>query len=583
MEDGVADQQGRRCGGGGVEAVSQRRPAVVVQRGPKAVDEALHRVEPVDELQREVVPERPKALLVELARGLGDVAHWVDHRGGVEPDLQQDVHEVGGVSKVDVGHRQCESKPKREGGQQHDEDGRHRQPQRGGHLRPVAGLRPAAVELSHQRDDRWHGRLGRQRQPDQEGVLPSRGVGRGHCAVVVRELRLRARRAGRCFDDLWRLCAAVAAGSGRLRRAADRLRAWAWTRTVGGQRLLSRHHPLHEHLAADLVLRHPGGLPNELRHRGRAQARPEGLSAVRAPLPAGVHLPAQPDGALRQLLSGHAVRQPLAGAGRQPLRRRRRSGVPADRLRRLPSVRGPAGGGAVSSESAVVVDDVSKRFRLYSERNQSLKAALMRHGRARYEEFWAVREVSLEIKQGATYGLVGENGSGKSTLLKCIAKILRPDRGTIRTTGKLAALLELGSGFHPELSGRENVFLNGSILGLSKRELTSRFDEIVGFAGLEQFIDQPVKNYSSGMYVRLGFSVAINVDPDVLLVDEVLAVGDAVFQRRCQEKFSEFRRAGKTVVVVSHAMETVRTMCDEVAWLTTTTVLPARRNSLNFS
>lgn len=221
----------------------------------------------------------------------------------------------------------------------------------------------------------------------------------------------------------------------------------------------------------------------------------------------------------------------------------------------------------MSSESAVVVDDVSKRFRLYSERNQSLKAALMRHGRARYEEFWAVRDVSLEIKQGATYGLVGENGSGKSTLLKCIAKILRPDRGTIRTTGKLAALLELGSGFHPELSGRENVFLNGSILGLSKRELNSRFDEIVGFAGLEQFIDQPVKNYSSGMYVRLGFSVAINVDPDVLLVDEVLAVGDAVFQRRCQEKFSEFRRAGKTVVVVSHAMETVRTMCDEVAWL----------------
>jgi ABC-type polysaccharide/polyol phosphate transport system ATPase subunit len=221
----------------------------------------------------------------------------------------------------------------------------------------------------------------------------------------------------------------------------------------------------------------------------------------------------------------------------------------------------------VSSEIAVVVDNVSKRFRLYSERNQSLKAALMRRGRAKYEEFWAVSDVSLEIKQGLTYGLIGENGSGKSTLLKCIAKILRPDRGSVRTTGKLAALLELGSGFHPELSGRENVFLNGSILGLSKRELTRKFDDIVGFAGLEQFIDQPVKNYSSGMYVRLGFSVAINVDPDVLLVDEVLAVGDAAFQRRCQEKFSEFRRAGKTVVVVSHAMETVRTMCDEVAWL----------------
>jgi len=213
------------------------------------------------------------------------------------------------------------------------------------------------------------------------------------------------------------------------------------------------------------------------------------------------------------------------------------------------------------------VEGVSKRFRLYHERNQSLKAAIMRAGRARYDEFWALQDVSLEIKEGTTFGLIGENGSGKSTLLKCIAKILRPDSGRIRTVGKMAALLELGSGFHPELSGRENVFLNGSILGLSKRELTARFDDIVGFAGLERFIDQPVKNYSSGMYVRLGFSVAINIDPDVLLVDEVLAVGDAVFQRRCTEKFADFRRAGKTVVIVSHAAEAMRTMCDEVAWL----------------
>jgi len=219
------------------------------------------------------------------------------------------------------------------------------------------------------------------------------------------------------------------------------------------------------------------------------------------------------------------------------------------------------------ADHAVVVDGVSKRFRLYHERNQSLKAAVMRAGRARYEEFWALRDVSLEIKVGTTFGLIGENGSGKSTLLKCIARILRPDEGSIRTAGKMAALLELGSGFHPELSGRENVFLNGSILGLSKRELNARFDDIVGFAGLERFIDQPVKNYSSGMYVRLGFSVAINIDPDVLLVDEVLAVGDAVFQRRCHEKFADFRRAGKTVVMVSHASDAMRTMCDEVAWL----------------
>ena len=219
------------------------------------------------------------------------------------------------------------------------------------------------------------------------------------------------------------------------------------------------------------------------------------------------------------------------------------------------------------AESAIVVDGVSKRFRLYHERNRTLKSAVLRGGRARYEEFWALRDVSLEIEAGKTFGLIGENGSGKSTLLKCIAKILRPEKGRIRTQGKMAALLELGSGFHPELSGRENVFLNGSILGLSKRDLTARFDDIVSFAGLERFIDQPVKNYSSGMYVRLGFSIAINVDPDILLVDEVLAVGDAVFQRRCNEKFADFRRAGKTVVIVSHAADAMRTMCDKVAWL----------------
>jgi len=219
------------------------------------------------------------------------------------------------------------------------------------------------------------------------------------------------------------------------------------------------------------------------------------------------------------------------------------------------------------SEPAIVVEDVSKRFRLYKERNESVKAALMRGRRARYDEFWALRGVSLQIPVGATYGLMGVNGSGKSTLLKCIANILRPDTGSISYTGKMAALLELGSGFHPELSGRENVYLNGSILGLSKRELDARFDEIVDFAGVEKFIDQPVKNYSSGMYVRLGFSVAINVDPDILLVDEVLAVGDAAFQEKCSKKFAEFKKNGKTVVIVSHAMASLRQMCDEVAWL----------------
>jgi ABC-type polysaccharide/polyol phosphate transport system ATPase subunit len=221
----------------------------------------------------------------------------------------------------------------------------------------------------------------------------------------------------------------------------------------------------------------------------------------------------------------------------------------------------------MSTPSVIAADAVSKRFRLYHERNQSLKAAFLRRRRAHYEEFWALRDVSLDVPRGATFGLIGENGSGKTTLLKCMAKILRPDKGTIATEGKISALLELGAGFHPELSGKENVFLNGSILGLSKRQLTDRFDEIVEFAGLEHFIDTPVKNYSSGMYVRLGFSVAINVDPDILLIDEVLSVGDAEFQRKCLEKFEELRTRGKTVVIVSHALDSVRNLCDSAAWL----------------
>jgi ABC-type polysaccharide/polyol phosphate transport system ATPase subunit len=219
------------------------------------------------------------------------------------------------------------------------------------------------------------------------------------------------------------------------------------------------------------------------------------------------------------------------------------------------------------SASAVSVDGLSKRFRLYSERNQSLKATLLRGGRTRYDEFWALKDVSFEVPEGSTFGLIGENGSGKSTLLKCLARILVPDAGRVQARGKLAALLELGSGFHPELSGRENVYLNGSILGLSRRDLDTRFDEIVQFSGIEAFIDQPVKNYSSGMYVRLGFSIAINVDPDILLVDEVLAVGDAAFQRKCEERFTDFRESGRTVVLVSHAMGSMRNLCDRVAWL----------------
>lgn len=219
------------------------------------------------------------------------------------------------------------------------------------------------------------------------------------------------------------------------------------------------------------------------------------------------------------------------------------------------------------SQIAVSVNHVSKKFRLYHERNQSLKSAIMRGRTSVHEDFWALRDVSFDVPEGSTFALVGSNGSGKSTLLKCLAKIYFPNEGSISHNGKVAALLEVGSGFHPELTGLENIFLNGSILGMSKKTIQSKLDEIVDFSGVGEFIDQPVKNYSSGMYVRLGFSVAINVDPDILVVDEVLAVGDAEFQAKCRNKFAEFREAGKTIILVSHSMESVLDMCDQAAWL----------------
>lgn len=219
------------------------------------------------------------------------------------------------------------------------------------------------------------------------------------------------------------------------------------------------------------------------------------------------------------------------------------------------------------TSSAISVENVSKAFRVYHERNQTLKSAVMRHGRGKYEDFYALTDVSFEIPEASTFALVGDNGSGKSTLLKCMAKILFPNGGSITARGRVAALLEVGSGFHPELSGRENVYLNGSILGMTRKEIDRKFDEIVDFSGVEQFIDQPVKNYSSGMYVRLGFAVAINVDPEILLVDEVLSVGDAAFQEKCAEKFTSFRREGRTVVVVSHSLPSLRAMADHAAWL----------------
>ena len=219
------------------------------------------------------------------------------------------------------------------------------------------------------------------------------------------------------------------------------------------------------------------------------------------------------------------------------------------------------------TDIAVRVDHVSKTFRLYHERNQTIKSAVMRGRTSVHDDFLALNDISFEVPSGSTFGLIGSNGSGKSTLLKCLANIYFPNSGTITHFGRIAAMLEVGSGFHSELSGRENIFLNGSILGMSKKEITRKYDEIVDFSGVEAFIDQPVKNYSSGMYVRLGFAIAINVNPDILIVDEVLAVGDADFQAKCLTKFQDFKTEGRTVILVTHDMRTVASMCDSAAWL----------------
>jgi ABC-2 type transport system ATP-binding protein len=217
--------------------------------------------------------------------------------------------------------------------------------------------------------------------------------------------------------------------------------------------------------------------------------------------------------------------------------------------------------------SAIGVQGVSKRFRLHQERYTSLKERIIHFGRGQSEDFWALRDIDLEVAEGETVGLLGHNGSGKSTLLKCIAGILRPTTGEIITRGRLAALLELGAGFQAELTGRENIFLNGAILGMSKREVARRFDAIVDFAELEQFIDTQVRFYSSGMYVRLGFAVAVNVEPDLLLIDEVLAVGDEAFQRKCIDRVRQFQREGRTIVFVTHAADQVRQICDRAVVL----------------
>jgi ABC-type polysaccharide/polyol phosphate transport system ATPase subunit len=213
---------------------------------------------------------------------------------------------------------------------------------------------------------------------------------------------------------------------------------------------------------------------------------------------------------------------------------------------------------------AVEIQSLSKSFRLYQEKYSSLKERVVHAGHIPYDEFWALKDIDAVFETGLTIGMLGRNGSGKSTLLKCIAGILQPSSGQVVVRGKIAAMLELGAGFESDLSGRDNVYLNGTLLGMSRKEIRRRFDEIVAFAELEQFIDNQVKYYSSGMVVRLGFAIAITMEPDVLLVDEVLAVGDERFQQKCLERVARLQQEGRTIVVVSHAPDILREMCDAI-------------------
>jgi ABC-2 type transport system ATP-binding protein/lipopolysaccharide transport system ATP-binding protein len=218
---------------------------------------------------------------------------------------------------------------------------------------------------------------------------------------------------------------------------------------------------------------------------------------------------------------------------------------------------------------AIEIRGVTKRFRRLNDRKTNVKELFSsRRGRPkRHDDFWALKGIDLDIPRGKTFGLIGHNGSGKSTLLKLVAGIHRPTEGTIEAHGRISAMLELGAGFHPEMSGRDNVYLNGSILGMTRKQIDAAMDDIIAFSGLEEFIDTPVKVYSSGMYVRLGFAIAVNLEPEILIVDEVIAVGDEEFQRRCFDHLYELRRRGVTIVLVTHSLGLVADLCDEAAWL----------------
>lgn len=218
-------------------------------------------------------------------------------------------------------------------------------------------------------------------------------------------------------------------------------------------------------------------------------------------------------------------------------------------------------------DNAIEVNNITKKFKVYLDKGHTLKERTLFRSRRKYEERNVLNGISFEVKKGEAIGLIGHNGCGKSTTLKLLTKIMYPDSGTIEMRGRVSSLIELGAGFHPDMSGRDNIYTNASIFGLTKKEIDARLDDIIEFSELEEFIDNPVRTYSSGMYMRLAFSVAINVDADILLIDEILAVGDAAFQAKCFNKLREVKAKGTTIVIVSHTMSQIEQICDRSIWI----------------
>lgn len=221
----------------------------------------------------------------------------------------------------------------------------------------------------------------------------------------------------------------------------------------------------------------------------------------------------------------------------------------------------------MKSGNVIEVKNVKKKFKVFYDKGTSLKEKLLFRKRNRYEERWVLKGISIDIKKGEAIGLIGKNGCGKSTTLKLISRIMYPSEGTIEVEGRVSSLLELGAGFHPDMSGRENIYTNASIFGLTRKEINERIDDIIAFSELEEYIDNPVRTYSSGMYMRLAFSVAINVDADILLIDEILAVGDVSFQAKCFERLKDIKASGTTIVIVSHSMGQIEQICDRCIWI----------------